>query len=109
MNAVLCWPHVQPDSRSAQLGGRTLHTGGANGTSRTKHRGSFVPPVEAVQRDFPIIPKFSFSSNLACGSAGEESACNVGDLGSILGWEEPLEKGKATHSSVLGWRIPWTV
>ena len=84
-----------------------------------------------------------------CGSAGKESTCNVGDLGSIpglgrsagegigcplqycwaslvaqlvknlpamwetwirsLGWENPLEKGKATHSSILAWRIPWTV
>ena len=26
-----------------------------------------------------------------------------------LGWEDPLEQGKATHSSVLSWRIPWTV
>ena len=26
-----------------------------------------------------------------------------------LGWEGPLEKGKATHSSILAWRIPWTV
>ena len=26
-----------------------------------------------------------------------------------LGWEDPLEKGKATHSSSLAWRIPWTV
>ena len=26
-----------------------------------------------------------------------------------LGWEDPLEKGKATHSSILDWRIPWTV
>ena len=26
-----------------------------------------------------------------------------------LGWGDPLEKGKATHSSVLAWRIPWTV
>ena len=24
-----------------------------------------------------------------------------------LGWEEPLEKGKAAHSSILAWRIPW--
>ena len=83
------------------------------------------------------------------GSDGKESACSVGDLGSIpglgrssgegigyplqyswaslvaqlvknppamwetwvqsLGWEDPLEKGKATHSSILTWRIPWTV
>ena len=26
-----------------------------------------------------------------------------------LGGEDPLEKGKATHSSILAWRIPWTV
>ena len=25
-----------------------------------------------------------------------------------LGWEDPLDKGKATHSSILAWRIPWT-
>ena len=24
-----------------------------------------------------------------------------------LGWEDPLEKGKATHPSILAWRIPW--
>ena len=27
----------------------------------------------------------------------------------FLGWEDLLEKGKATHSSILAWRIPWTV
>ena len=27
----------------------------------------------------------------------------------FLGWEDPLEEGKATHSSILAWRIPWTV
>ena len=82
-------------------------------------------------------------------SVSKESACNVGDPGSIpgserstgegtgyplqyswaslvaqlvenppemretwvqsLGREDLLEKGKATHSSVLAWRIPWTV
>ena len=26
-----------------------------------------------------------------------------------LGWEDPLEKGKAIHFSILAWRIPWTV
>ena len=26
-----------------------------------------------------------------------------------MGWEDPLEKGKAAHSSILAWRIPWTV
>ena len=26
----------------------------------------------------------------------------------FLGWEDPLEKEMATHSSILAWRIPWT-
>ena len=26
----------------------------------------------------------------------------------FLGWEDPLEKGMATHSSILAWEIPWT-
>ena len=34
-------------------------------------------------------------------SDGKESACNVGDLGSNPGLEDPLEKGIATHSSIL--------
>ena len=35
-------------------------------------------------------------------SVGKESACNVGDLVRFLGWEDPLEKEWATHSSILG-------
>ena len=34
--------------------------------------------------------------------------CRRTPIGS-LGWEDPLEKGEATHSSILAWRIPWTV
>ena len=41
------------------------------------------------------------------GSDDKESACNAGDLGLIPGFD-PLEKGMATHSSILAWRIPWT-
>ena len=98
------------------------------------------------RRDRLCTPVFS---GFPCGSAGEESACNAGDLGLILGfrrsagegigyplqypwaslvaqlvknlpamketwvrslgWEDPLEKGKATHSSILAWRIPGTI
>ena len=72
------------------------------------------------------------------GSVGKESVCSAGDPGLIagsgrspgegiayplvknppamqetwvpsLGWEDPLEKGKAAHSSILAWRIPGTV
>ena len=35
------------------------------------------------------------------------SAYKAGDLGSILGWQDPLEKEMATHSSTLAWKIPW--
>ena len=43
------------------------------------------------------------------GSGGKESACNAGDPGSIPGLvKDPLEKGMATLSSILAWRIPWT-
>ena len=38
----------------------------------------------------------------------KESACNVGNLVSHQGWEDPLEEEIATHSSILIWRIPWT-
>ena len=36
-----------------------------------------------------------------------QPATNAGDLGSIPGLEDPLEKGKGTHSSILAWRISW--
>ena len=38
--------------------------------------------------------------------APKGSACNVEDLGSIPGREDPLEKAMATDSSILAWRIP---
>ena len=40
------------------------------------------------------------------GLDGKESVCNAGDLVTSLGQEGPLEKGLATHSSILAWRIP---
>ena len=46
---------------------------------------------------------------IAGGSAGKESTCSVGDLGSIPGLGRSLEKGLATHSSILAWRIPWAI
>ena len=43
-------------------------------------------------------------------SAGKESSCNVGETHvQSPGWEDPLEKETATYSSILAWRIPWTV
>ena len=40
---------------------------------------------------------------------GSEPACSARDLAQPLCWEDPLEKGMVTHSSILAWRIPWTI
>ena len=55
--------------------------------------------TDSLQRTIPTI-------GFPGGSDGKESACNVGDLGLILGWEDTFEKGTATNSSILAWRIP---
>ena len=43
---------------------------------------------------------------------GKEPACQCRKREEMwvqsLGWEDPLEEGMATHSSILAWRIPWT-
>ena len=56
-----------------------------------------------------ILKIKSYIEGFPGGSAGKESACNAGDLSSIPGWEDLQEKGTAAHSSILTWRIPWTV
>ena len=55
-------------------------------------------PLEKERLPIPVLLGFPG------GSAGKESACNVGDPGLIPG----LGRSPA-HSSVLAWRIPWTV
>ena len=46
------------------------------------------------------------------GTVGKESACSVQETQEtqvrFLGWEDTLEEGMATHSSILAWRIPQT-
>ena len=48
------------------------------------------------------------------GSDGKESACNARDpssvrnMGLVLGQEDTLEEGVATHCTILSWRILWT-
>ena len=50
------------------------------------------------------ICMYMADSGFPCDSADIEPACNMGDLGQ----EDPLEKGMATHSSILAWKIPRT-
>ena len=58
--------------------------------------------------DFLISSKAIFQERFPWWLSGNESACSVGHLGLIPGLGRSLEKGKATHSSILAWRIPWT-
>ena len=46
------------------------------------------------------------TDGLPGGSGAKESPCNLGDLGLIPESGDPLEKGMATNSSILAWRIP---
>ena len=39
--------------------------------------------------------------------SGKESTCQCSDSGDV-GWENPLEEEKATHTNILAWKIPWT-
>ena len=60
--------------------------------------------TKASQRNTPA-PTIS---GFPCGSDDKKSAFNGGDPGLIPEQEDPLEKGMATHSSILAWRIQWT-
>ena len=58
------------------------------------------------------LTPLSLYDDLLClipgGSNGKESACNAETQVQSLVHEDPLEKGMATHSRILTWRIPWT-
>ena len=50
----------------------------------------------------------SWQLGFPTGLESKESGCNAGDRVQSLGREDPLEKGMATHSCILAWRIPWS-
>ena len=65
------------------------------------------PLWRTVQRSLKKLKIYlPYDLSFPGGSDGKESACNVEDLGLILGWEDLLEEGLATHSSIPAWRIP---
>ena len=73
----------------------------------------FIPPFNDVN-PFIHIYEIHFDvyfTNMGFpgGSADKESACNAGDLGLIPGLGRSTGEGKGYHSSILSWRIPWTV
>ena len=54
-----------------------------------------------------VLGDYDVSEGFSDGSDSKESVGNGGDWGIIVGWEDPLEKGMASHSSILAYRIPW--
>ena len=60
-----------------------------------------------VRETFPFLVLTPLLDDFPGGSDSKVSAYNVGDLGSISGPEDLLEKEMATHSSILAWKIPW--
>ena len=66
-------------------------------------RGAAVK-VEPEEYAVIIGPGVCKITSFPGGSDGKESSCNAGDLG----WEDPLEEGRITHSSILACRIPQT-
>ena len=60
-------------------------------------------PWRRDRRPTPVFLGFSG------GSAGKESACTVGDLGSIPGLGRSPGEGKDYPTSILAWKIPWTM
>ena len=49
-----------------------------------------------------------YETDFLRGGYSKASVYNAGDPGSILGWEDPLEKEMAILSGTVAWKIPWT-
>ena len=67
-------------------------------------RQTFIGKATYLKR---VICKY-YTMGFSGGSDGKECAYSAGDMGSVLGWEDLLEEGMATHCSILAWRIPLT-
>ena len=67
---------------------------------------------DAIQPSLPLQPSFPFAFNFPWASLVAQLVKHLPAMQETwvqsLGWEDPLEKGKATHFSILAWRIPWT-
>ena len=78
----------------------------ALGVGLTLGREAWCASVHGVTRSRTQLSDWTELNNT--GSDSKESACNVGDLSSIPGSKDTLEKEKATQSGILAWRIPWS-
>ena len=91
------------------LGPETLLRSSRDSSECTEDERSFmsVLPLSA------LCTEFSIRMGAMCEAAVIICAKNLPTMqetwAGSLGWEDPLEKGMVTHSSILTWRIPWTV
>ena len=67
---------------------------------------SLIPgPGRSPREGIGYLLQYSWTS-LVPHTVKKESTCSAGDWIWSLGWEDPLEEGMATHSSIFAWRIP---
>ena len=67
-----------------------------------------APPGKSNGKDSEYNWGREWVNRLSYSSNGKESPAMKENRVHFLGWEVPLEKGMAIHSSILAWRIPWT-
>ena len=79
---------------------------GKGGTEKEPHQNNKMLDLNS---HYHFELNYQIPIDLPDSSACKESPCNAGDLGSIPGLGRSPGEGKATHSSILAWRIPWTV
>ena len=76
------------------------------GTSEPSYTGAYIGTTILESWLYPLIlvgfPGGSGGKTLPAMQEPQETQIKS------LGWEDPLEEGMATHSSILAWRIPWT-
>ena len=82
--------------------------GGSDGKNPPANAGDLgsIPGLERSAGEGIGYPLRYFLDS-SCGSDGKESTCNAGNLGLIPGLGRSPGEEKATHSSILAWRIPW--
>ena len=64
--------------------------------------------VYFLECDSTVLGAFDQQKGFPGGASGKEPACQCRLDVTDVGWEDPLEEGMATHTSILAWRIPWS-
>ena len=80
---------------------------GPQDTCHSLRHVALLLPSGCVKFEVLYLIVIKSSEGFPGGSDGKESACNTEDWVPSLGREDALKEGKATHFSILAWRIPW--